>query len=135
LTPEQRALVEKADESLKAARLLQRYGQSSFAAARAYYTMFYLAEALLLGEGLAFSKHTAVQAAFGERFAKTGRVPVEFHRYLIRGLEVRHLADYATSPVSKEEADEQITRAERFLAVVRETLQHPREGLNSQSPE
>jgi uncharacterized protein (UPF0332 family) len=134
LTPEQRALVKKADQSPEAARLLQRHGQSSFAAARAYYTMFYLAEALLLGEGLAFSKHTAVQAAFGERFAKTGRAPVELHRYLIRGLEVRHLADYATSPVSKEEADEQIARAERFLAFAREALAHSQEGRETESP-
>jgi uncharacterized protein (UPF0332 family) len=30
------------------------------------FTSFYVAEALLLAEGLSFSKHTAVIAAFGE---------------------------------------------------------------------
>jgi uncharacterized protein (UPF0332 family) len=52
--------------------------------------MFYITEALLLGQGLAFSRHSAVHAAFGEPFVKTGVVPPEFHRYLIRGMEVRH---------------------------------------------
>jgi len=115
LTAEQRALLHKAGESLQAARLLQANGQHGFAASRAYYAMFYLAEALLLGEGLTFSKHGAVHAAFGQRFAKTGVVPTEFHRYLIRALEVRHLGDYALSPVSESDAQEQIARAEEFL--------------------
>ena len=115
MTPEQQALIEKARQSLEAARLLHANGQPSFAAARAYYAMFYAAEALLLGESQAFSKHSAVIAAFGERFAKTGRVPVELHRYLIRALEVRQVADYSTTAVSEQEATEQIARAEEFL--------------------
>ena len=53
-------------------------------------TMLYITEAFLLGQGLAFSRHSAVHAAFGEHFVKTGVVPSEFHRYLIRGMEVRH---------------------------------------------
>ncbi len=115
MTPEQLALLQKAKDSLHAARLLHANGQHGFAASRAYYAMFYLAEALLLREGLAFSKHAAVHAAFGERFAKTGVVPPEFHRYLIRALEVRHLGDYSTSPVSVADAEEQIARGEKFL--------------------
>lgn len=122
MTAEQRGLVEKAQQSLDAARLLASHGQPGFAAARAYYAMLYIAEALLLGDGLSFSKHTAVQAAFGERFAKTGRAPVELHRYLIRGLEVRQLADYSTMPVSDADAAEQIRRAERFFEVGEELL-------------
>jgi uncharacterized protein (UPF0332 family) len=123
VTVEQRGLLEKARDSLAAARLLHTNGQHGFAAARAYYAMFYVAEALLLGEGVAFSSHAAVQAAFGERFAKTGRLPAEFHRYLIRGLEVRQVADYSTAPVGEAEAAEQIVRAERFVALGEDLLQ------------
>jgi len=122
VTPEQHGLVEKAKASLDAARLLHTHSQYAFAAARAYYAMLYLAEALLLGEGLSFSKHSAVLAAFGEHFAKTGRVPPEFHRYLIRGLEVRQLADYSTMPVSEGDAAEQIRRAEKFMGLAKEVL-------------
>ncbi|MCA9997744.1 MAG: HEPN domain-containing protein [Anaerolineales bacterium] len=77
---EQQALIKKAEDSLAAAQLLLDEGFYDFAVSRTYYGMFYIAEAFLLGEGLTFSSHAAVIAAFGRYFAKTGRVPSEFHR-------------------------------------------------------
>jgi uncharacterized protein (UPF0332 family) len=72
----------------------------------------------LLDKGLAFGKHSAVIAAFGEHFTKTGLVPPEFHRYLIRGLQVRHAGDYGKArSVTAEEADLQINLADLFLAL------------------
>lgn len=73
MTPDQSELLEKAARSLEAARLLLDEDHSDFAASRAYYAMFYAAEAMLEGEELAFSSHAAVVAAFGREFAKTGR--------------------------------------------------------------
>ena len=91
---EQADLFRQAQDSLAAAKLLDAQGYHGFAASRAYYTMFYIAEAFLLGQRLAFSRHSAVHAAFGEHCVKTGVVPPKFHRYLIRGMEVRHAGDY-----------------------------------------
>ena len=116
MTPEQKDLLIQARESLQAARLLREQGYHGFAASRAYYTMFYIAEAILLIRDLAFSKHSGVHATFGEHFVKTGNIPPEFHRYLIRGLEVRHSGDYGKGQfVTPAEADEQILRAEKFF--------------------
>jgi uncharacterized protein (UPF0332 family) len=116
MKPGQGDLVRKANNSLNAAKLMQEKGYHEFAASRAYYTMFYLAEAFLLGKGLAFSKHSAVHAAFGEHFVRTGIVPAALHRALIHGMEVRHTGDYDyTKEVSPEEAAEQIANAEHFL--------------------
>lgn len=116
MTPEQRDLLIQAQESLAAARVLHREGFHGFAASRAYYAMFYVAEAFLLGKGLAFSKHSGVIAAFGEHFAKTDIVPLEFHRYLIRGLQVRHTGDYGkANSVTPDEAVVQMSLAEQFL--------------------
>jgi uncharacterized protein (UPF0332 family) len=56
--------------------------------------MFYLAEAFLAGKSLSFSKHSGVIAAFAQHFTQTKMVPEEFHRHLIRGLEIRHVGDY-----------------------------------------
>ena len=70
MTPDQAALLRKAHSSLQAAKLLAGEKHFDFAVSRAYYTMFYVAEAFLLGQGLSFSKHSAVLAAFGERLAK-----------------------------------------------------------------
>jgi uncharacterized protein (UPF0332 family) len=65
MTPEILALLDKARASHRAAVLLSQQGYPDFAASRAYYAMFYTAEALLLGRGLSFSSHAAAIAAFG----------------------------------------------------------------------
>ena len=122
MTAEQTALVGKAHRSLEAARLLHSHGQAEFAVGRAYYAMFYAAKALLLGDGLTFSRHSALISAFGERFSKPGRLPAHLHRYLIRAAEVRHLGDYTTGSVSDDEIEEQIRRAEEFLAAAEQLL-------------
>lgn len=116
MMPEQWELLILARDSLAAAKLLDASGYHGFSASRSYYAMFYVAEAFLLGKGLAFSKHSGVHAAFSEHFARTGIVPSEFHRYLLRGMEARHAGDYGKlKTVTPEEAQEQIARAEQFL--------------------
>jgi len=64
------------------------------ATSRAYYSMFYIAEAFLEGEGLSCSKYAAVIVAFGREFAKPRRVPQNFHRFLIEAQELRTTGDY-----------------------------------------
>jgi uncharacterized protein (UPF0332 family) len=123
MTKQQQALVEQARESLDAAKLLTQAGHHGFAAARAYYSMFYLAEAFLAGKGLSFSKHSGVIAAFAQHFTQTKIVPVEFHRHLIRGMEIRHVGGYDyPGSVSAEEAQVQIARAEEFLRLAEHQL-------------
>jgi uncharacterized protein (UPF0332 family) len=79
MKPEQATLLRKARKSLRGAHVLaDQECLYDFSVSRAYYAMFYVAQALLLSEGLAYSKHSGVIAAFGEHFAKTGRVPAEF---------------------------------------------------------
>jgi uncharacterized protein (UPF0332 family) len=48
VNPEVKALLEKAKRSQKAAAKLFKDGDADFAASRAYYSLFYTAEALLL---------------------------------------------------------------------------------------
>lgn len=123
MTVEQAGLLTQARRSLAAARAVLDLGYSEVAVSRAYYTMFYCASALLRGEGLWFSKHSAVIAAFGQHFARTGRVPADLHHGLVQAEKARLVADYvAGRSVPAEEAEEQIKRAERFLAVTEELL-------------
>jgi len=123
LTRNQADLLGQARDSLKAAKLLYEQGYYGFAASRAYYAMFYVAEAFLLDKGLTFSKHSAVHAAFGQHFAKTAAVPAEFHAYLIEGMEVRHEGDYGKADaVTADKSAAQIARAEKFLPLAEEML-------------
>ena len=123
MKPEQIALFRKAAESLRAAELLATNVLFDFAASRAYYTMFYVAEAFLLNEGLTFSSHAAVISAFGRDFARTGRVPVEFHRYLIDAQDLRNQGDYdIDSAITEAEANQLIAQAEQFLELAERLL-------------
>ena len=123
MKPEQISLLRKAGESLRAAQLLATNELLDFAASRAYYTMFYVAEAFLLNEGLTFSSHAAVISAFGRDFARTGRVPVEFHRYLIDAQDLRNQGDYdIDSAITEAEANELIAHAQQFLELAERLL-------------
>lgn len=95
------------------------------AASRAYYSMFYIAQAFLAGEQQSFASHSAVIAAFGQHFARTGRVPPEYHRFLIEGQELRLDADYELPEVPVSEAEQQIERAEKFLGLAQEFFGAP----------
>ena len=66
-----RQLAVKARESLRAADGLFRDNHPDVSASRAYYSMFYLVEALLLTRDLKFKKHTGVIGAFNREFIKT----------------------------------------------------------------
>ncbi len=116
MSPEQQFLLQKAQRSLEAAQNLMKQGFHDFAVSRAYYAMFYVAEALLDQLGLAFSSHAAVISAFGQHFAKTGQLPAEFHRYLIDAQAQRTRADYDLQPnLAQSDAEALISQAQTMI--------------------
>lgn len=118
MTDDQAELIQQARSSLAAAQLLLEGSFPDYAASRAYYAMFYVAEAFLEGEGLSFSRHSAVIAAFGQNFARSGRVPAEYHRHLIQAQALRHAGDYGQMhSVTREQAQMQIEIAAKFIAL------------------
>ena len=76
-------MLRKAHRTVRSARLLLTDGDHDGAVSRAYYAMFYAAEALLLSKSMTFSSHSGVISAFGKEFAKSGAMPVQYHRYLM----------------------------------------------------
>ncbi len=116
MTDDQTALVAKAEDSVRAAELLARDGYYGFAVSRAYYTMFYIAEAMLLELGLRFTNHAGVISAFGLHFSKTKKVPSDFHRYLLAAQDARTEGDYDIRPkLTAEDAALAIGRAHEFI--------------------
>lgn len=118
-------LLAKALRSFEVAEGLLEGGHADFAASRAYYGCFYVAEALLFSEGLSYSRHSQVVAQFGRHFAKTGELDVRYHRLLIEAFRLRQAADYSARPetVSKEDAEHTIREGKEFLAAAREYLE------------
>ena len=123
MTPEQKALLDKAERSIEAAQNLSEQGFHDFAISRGYYAMFYIAEALLDNEGLSFSSHAAVISAFGRYLAHAGKIPMEFHRYLIDAQAMRTLSDYDTNSIaSQEDVEEILDQAQALLAIALQNL-------------
>ncbi len=121
-------LLAKAQRSFTVAENLLEGGHADFAASRAYYGCFYTAEALLLSEGLSYSRHAQVVAQFGRRFAKTGELDARYHRLLIEAFGLRQAADYSAAPgtVSEEDARHTIREGKVFLSTARDHLDRQR---------
>ena len=123
MIPEQFDLLLKASQSVSAAKVLLENNYPDYAASRAYYGMFYIAQAFLIDEDMSFSSHAGVISAFGRDFARTGKVPIEFHRFLIDAQDLRNTGDYGQlNAISREQANEQIINAEKFIQLAENVL-------------
>ena len=122
-----RSLLGKAERAIEAATALLRSVGAEFAAGRAYYAMFYTAEALLHERDQRFSKHSGVHAAYGKELAKTGLLEPKFHRWLLDAFDARIQDDYdAESLVSSERVGEMLSHAISFHAAALEFLAEER---------
>ncbi len=104
-------LLNKAERAIAATESLLRDGLPEFACGRAYYSMFYVAEALPVEEGLRFRKHSGVHAAFGARFAATSEMDPKFHRWLLDAFDavsaVRVVRDELSSKIATMSVEEE----------------------------
>lgn len=116
--------LENADESLSAAQLSLDNDFYSAAINRAYYAIFYAANALLSTKKLARSKHSGVLAAFRQHFIKTGLLSSDLSEIYGQIMDDRHAGDYEIiTATSKEDAEIDLKQAKYFVTVVREWLQ------------
>jgi len=117
-------LLKKAADAIQSADLLLSNDQPDFAAGRAYYAMFYIAEALLNEKGLDFSKHGNVIAAYGEHFAKTSLLDPKYHRWLINAFDKRIIGDYGVdSSLQTDIVADMINQAQEFLEAAQKHLE------------
>ncbi|MBI3162139.1 MAG: HEPN domain-containing protein [Chloroflexi bacterium] len=121
ITTEIREILNYAQESHEAAKVMIESGFIGFSAAQPYYTMFYLAEALLLSKRMKFSSHSAVIAAYGKEFSKTGLLDPKFHRCLIQAEDRSEERHYGRGRnMTDEDALESFQWAEEFMRAVKE---------------
>jgi uncharacterized protein (UPF0332 family) len=119
-----RKLLSKALDSIEGAEGLLNMGKEELAAGRAYYAMFYVAEALLYEIDLQFNQHGQVIAAYGKHFAKTKELDPKYHRWLRGGFDTRISGDYdVDADISAQIAAEMIDQAREFLEAAQVYLQ------------
>ena len=122
-----RQFLEKAERAITTAEHIMADGDPESAAGRAYYAMFYVAEALLHERDLRFRKHGGVHAAFGEHFAKAGLLDAKYHRWLLAAFEKRLTADYEVGElIESQEVAALIQQAREFLQEAQRYLASPR---------
>lgn len=116
-------LLDKASRAIEAAETLLENGLGEFSTGRAYYAMFYIAEALLNEKDLHFSKHGGVHGAFGEQYIKTGLFDERFHRWLLDAFDQRIEGDYGIEvPMIEQDVRELIDQANEFLQTTQSFL-------------
>jgi uncharacterized protein (UPF0332 family) len=120
-------LLAKAARVLEFAERLKTDDSGEFAVGRAYYSMFYTAEALLNEKGHRFRKHGGVHAAFREHFIKSGLLDAKYHRWFLQAFSQRITGDYGIeSDLTAEDAMILIDQAREFLEVAKQFLEKGR---------
>lgn len=116
-------LLDRAQDAIEAADILLTNEKVDIAAGRAYYAMFYTAQALLNEIGLQFNKHGGVHAAFGKYFAKTNLLDPKYHRWLIDSFDKRLIGDYGVEAnLQMDVVASMIHQAQEFLEAAKRYL-------------
>ncbi|MFQ6044487.1 MAG: HEPN domain-containing protein [Candidatus Poribacteria bacterium] len=116
-------MIQKAARSIAAAKLHFEKGDYDFASSRAYYSVFYVMEAVLLTKGLSFSKHGGVIGAFNRYFVKARVFPKEFSKLISRLFRERQDGDYQFDlSIEEGDAEKDIQIAEKILKAITDYL-------------
>lgn len=122
-SPEVAAYLAKAHHTLMVAEKLLAGEDYADAASKAYYAMFYAAQAFLKAHGFEVVKHSAVASVLGREFAKTGLLEARFHRMLLRARRVREIADYSIlTIIDRAEAKLTVANGREFLGEIEKLL-------------
>jgi uncharacterized protein (UPF0332 family) len=113
-------MIEKAEESLQGASILAREKMYAFAVSRAYYAVFYSAEAALITKNLMSSSHKSIITLFNREFIRTKLLPQEIYKVINNLNNERQSADYYYfASYTSEECEECIVQATSFVDAVR----------------
>ncbi len=92
-------------------------GYYAIAVNRAYYAVFYSANALLATKGLARGKHSGTISAFRQSFVKPGLIEPEYSDIYGSLMDDRHVSDYdMNTTLEPERAESNVQSARKFVA-------------------
>jgi uncharacterized protein (UPF0332 family) len=92
---------------------------------RAYYAIFYGAQAALVAERIALPRrHSTLISLFYRHFVEAGRFPREDHANFATIFQLRQRSDYEiATEVSEEDARETVNKAQTFVSRISSLLQ------------
>lgn len=123
--------LQRAEISLKSAKLLLDAGDTDGACSRAYYAMYDAVRACLTWAGIKpergeFKTHHGITVAFGLHLVKPGLFPAEASKSFQRVQFIRQVADYDVTPVPQKDAALSVQEAENFVAASAALIAAPR---------
>jgi uncharacterized protein (UPF0332 family) len=115
--------IKRSHEMLEVAGHNLAHGFYGSAINRAYYAIFYAANALLTTHGISRSRHSGVIATFRQRFVKSGLIEARYSDVYGRVMENKHVSDYEIElPVEPQVAEDDLRDAQRFVERVEQHL-------------
>ncbi len=112
-----------AEEDLESAKVLEQNGKYKAAINRSYYAIFHMLRAVTALNQFDSSKHSGIIAYFNHNYVKTGVFDKELSKLIDASYRLREKADYQDFfLVSKEQASEQIERAENVFSTIQAYL-------------
>lgn len=109
-------LLRKAQRYLRSAAVLFELEDYDSTVSRAYFAMFYAAQALLFRHGVRLAPGQGLRAAFVEHFVAPGLLPERAGSALEKGYNLFELADFAHSfGVTARQAEGMLADAEAFV--------------------
>lgn len=114
-----REWLNRAKENLRAAK--HEFDGEFYARAisTSYYAMFYAATGALASIGIDRAKHSGIVSAFGEHFARSGKVSRELGQILNQTMQDREESDYDAVPIADHDlAQKRLDDANRFVSEV-----------------
>lgn len=116
--------LERAENDLRAAKLLFSNGEYRAANNRAYYSMFHSMRAILVFNSFDTKKHSGVIAEFRRIYIKENLLPVELSKMIGSAFTIRNASDYDDMFIaSKSDTQAQIENAEAVYTSIREYIQ------------
>ncbi len=86
--------IEKANQALNEADLLANAEYYNTAVNRLYYSVYYIASALMLNDALETFTHKGIKTMFGLKYVHTGKIDVEYAKIYQRLFNSRQAGDY-----------------------------------------
>lgn len=115
--------LQRAEEELKSSKILFQNNLYKQSVNRSYYAIFHATRAVLALDKFDSKKHSGIIAYFNQHYVASGKIETEYSKILMGAQKVRNSSDYDDFYiVSKEEAQNQISNAEKFIEKVKEYL-------------
>lgn len=113
----------KSNDDLESAKLNFRNHLLSQSINRSYYAIFHSVKALLAFEKFDSKKHSGIIAYFNQNFIKTNKIEKKYSEILVSAERIRINTDYNDFYiVDKEQAETQLTNAEKFANKMKEYI-------------